>query len=303
MGQGLYDGRQVWQQRQGYINLDLGRGQIQRAPTTAALAELRVSDATSWKNRSVRQDGEITLHVTEQLEHIELYPGTDKLFESFWIRIKGQDNTGETVVGIYYRPPDQDEEADEAFYGEVELLNAFLTLIFTAEGNSQESQTSEVREEVWRKEDFALVTEDWVRGWLDRLNDRKSVDPGGMHPQVLRELAGVVTKPQSIIFEKSWRTGKLSNDWRKSNVTPIFKKGKKKNPENYQPVSFTSIPGEVMEQIILEVMTKHVAEKKVIRSSQHGFTKGKSCLTIVITFRDGVAGWVNKGGAVNVVLP
>jgi len=40
-----------------------------------------------------------------------------------------------------------------------------------------------------------------------------------------------------------------------------------------------------MEQFILEVIIKQVEEKKVIRSSQHGFTKGKSCLTNLIACR------------------
>jgi len=40
-------------------------------------------------------------------------------------------------------------------------------------------------------------------------------------------------------------------------------------------VSLTSIPRKVMEQLILEAIIKQVEEKKLIRSSQHGFTKGK----------------------------
>jgi len=43
---------------------------------------------------------------------------------------------------------------------------------------------------------------------------------------------------------------------RKASVTPVFKKGKKEDPGNYRPVSLTSIPGKVMEQLILEVIIK-----------------------------------------------
>ena len=42
-------------------------------------------------------------------------------------------------------------------------------------------------------------------------------------------------------------------------------------------------------------------ENKVIRSSQHGFTKGKSCLTNLIDFYDGMTDWVDEGRAVDVV--
>jgi len=44
-----------------------------------------------------------------------------------------------------------------------------------------------------------------------------------------------------------------------------------------------------------------VEEKKVIRSSQHGFTKGKSYLTNLIAFYDDMTGWVDERRAVEVV--
>jgi len=87
----------------------------------------------------------------------------------------------------------------------------------------------------------------------------------------------MITQPVSN-YTSSWRTGEVPEDWTKANVTPVFKKGKKEDPGNYRLVSLTSIPGKVMEQLILEIIIKQVEEKKVIRSSQHGFTKGKSCL-------------------------
>jgi len=56
-----------------------------------------------------------------------------------------------------------------------------------------------------------------------------------------------------------------------------------------------------MEQVILDVICKQVEEKKVIRSSQHGLTKGKLCLTNPIDFYDGMTGWVGEGRAVDVI--
>jgi len=57
----------------------------------------------------------------------------------------------------------------------------------------------------------------------------------------------------------------------------------------------------MMEKLILEIIIKQVEEKKVIRSSQHGFTKGKSCLTNMRAFYDDMTGWVDEGRAVDVV--
>uniref|UniRef100_A0A8C3M6L1 Reverse transcriptase domain-containing protein n=1 Tax=Chrysolophus pictus TaxID=9089 RepID=A0A8C3M6L1_CHRPC len=150
-------------------------------------------------------------------------------------------------------------------------------------------------------EDFPLVREEAVRERLGNTNVHKSMGPDGVHPRVLRELAEVIAEPLSVIFERSWRMGEVPEDWRIANVTPVFKKGKKEDPGNYRPVSLTSVPGKVMEQIVLDAITRQLEEKEVIRSSQHGFTRGRSCLTNLVAFYDVVSGWVDGGRAVDVV--
>ena len=39
--------------------------------------------------------------------------------ESFWVRIKGQANKVDVVVGVYYRPNGQDDNTDEMFFKEL----------------------------------------------------------------------------------------------------------------------------------------------------------------------------------------
>lgn len=45
---------------------------------------------------------------------------------------------------------------------EAEILNTFFA-IFTSKSRPQESLTQESRENIWRKKDFSLVKEEWVR--------------------------------------------------------------------------------------------------------------------------------------------
>ena len=52
------------------------------------------------------------------------------------------------------------------------------------------------------------------------------------------------------IFGKSLETGSLPDDWRRANISPIFKKGERSKPSNYRPISLTSMCCKVMEHII-----------------------------------------------------
>ena len=87
---------------------------------------------------------------------------------------------------------------------------------------------------------------------------------------------GVIAELLFAIYQCSWLSGEVREDWRLADVTPIYEKVHKEDLGNYRPVSLTLLPGKVMEQIILGEITQHVCGVQGIRPSQHGFMKGRS---------------------------
>ena len=62
------------------------------------------------------------LSVREQLECIELCLGMDdEPTESLWVRTIELTSIDDSVVGVCYRPPHQEEQVDEAFYRQLEV--------------------------------------------------------------------------------------------------------------------------------------------------------------------------------------
>ncbi|CAM4599489.1 unnamed protein product [Lepidochelys kempii] len=151
------------------------------------------------------------------------------------------------------------------------VLNAFFASVFT---NKVSSQTAALGITKWGRDGQPSVEIEVVRDYLEKLDVHKSMGPDELHPRVLKELAAVIAEPLAIIFENSWRTGEVPDDWKKANVVPIFKKGKKEDPGNYRPVSLTSVPGKIMEQVLKESILKHLHERKVIRNSQQMTERG-----------------------------
>ena len=103
----------------------------------------------------------------------------------------------------------------------------------------------------------------------------------------MKECAEVLAVPLSILFGASFNQAILPRDWKKANITAIFKKGSRTDRTNYRPVSLTSVPCKVMEAIIKDKVMDYMETNGLICNEQHGFRKGRSCLTNLLeTFED-----------------
>ncbi|RMC20217.1 hypothetical protein DUI87_01063 [Hirundo rustica rustica] len=66
-----------------------------------------------------------------------------------------------------------------------------------------------------------VIQEEAVRELLRCLDTHKSMGADGIHPRVMRELADELAKPVSIIYQQSWLTGEVPDDWKLANVVAV----------------------------------------------------------------------------------
>ena len=177
-----------------------------------------------------------------------------------------------------------------------EILNGFFASVFTEETGMEATEIGQTSREVM--EPLQIEGEE-VLAVLRQIRVDKSPGPDRVFPRTLREASVELAGALADIFKMSVLTGEVPDDWRVAHVVPLFKKGSKRNPGNYRPVSLTSVVGKLLEGVIRDRIYKYLDRQGLIRESQHGFVRGRSCLTNLLEFFEEVTRKVDEGKAVS----
>lgn len=183
-----------------------------------------------------------------------------------------------------------------------ELLNGFFASVFT----NEDIQSIPEEDEVFIEDSSQilsgmLITSNDVFNKIMVLKDGKAPGDDGVVPEFLKEIASEISVPLSIIYNKSMAEGAVPQEWKRANITPLYKKGSRSEPGNYRPVSLTSYLGKIMEAILKENILSHIVQHSLINDSQHGFLPKKSCLTNLLQFLEYVTNAINDGKPVDVI--
>ena len=183
-----------------------------------------------------------------------------------------------------------------------EVLNDFFSSVYTAEDNARIPEATQVfngdTDQELRDIQF---TGSEVLNKINKLKNGKAPGDDGFIPEFLKRIGDYISEPLAKIFNSSMQEGIVPEDWRIANVAPLFKKGSRKVPGNYRPVSLTSYVGKLMETLIKDKITLHMERFNLIRNSQHGFRAKRSCLTNLLEFLEFVTVYIDKGLPVDAI--
>ena len=212
------------------------------------------------------------------------------LTNEFWSYVKSTSNMSRIPTQVHRKEVyanDAKKQADlfnEYFYDQFSAASAYSTDIdFTNDSNFI---------------DFHFDP-DQISNILKDIDTNKSPCPDGITGTVLKKCSSSLSYPLSILFNISFASGRLLQDWNVANAVPVHKRGDESNIENYRPISLTSLVMKVMEKIVRgELYSKC---KDLINDKQYGFLPNNSCTTQMMNTLDDIACSLNSQSDVDII--
>ncbi|RMB99816.1 hypothetical protein DUI87_23593 [Hirundo rustica rustica] len=117
----------------------------QRNYDIVAITETWWDDSHSWstaldgyklfrRDRKGRRGGGVALYIRGVLDVTGIETNDDEV-ESLWVKIKGKANKADILLGVCYRPPNQDEEVDNLFYKQLNNVSGSSALVLVGDFN------------------------------------------------------------------------------------------------------------------------------------------------------------------------
>ena len=130
---------------------------------------------------------------------------------------------------------------------------------------------------------------------LKAINEKKTAGLDKIPCKLLKIAAEIVAPSLTQIFDKIISSSIFPTDCKLARVTPIFKKGKKDDVDNYRPISFLSVVAKIFEKLIFEQLCEYLNSNNLISASQSGFRTLHSTLTALIETTDKWSININNG--------
>ena len=249
----------------------------------------RGTEEDHQKFRKLRKDFKKIMNEKMRL-NVEDESDTSLISKKFWKYVKSKTNSTRIPETVWYKNKFRSKPIDQA-----NLFNEFFFDQFSLESKYDIEIKMESNDRFFdvkfHELDVLLLLKD--------INPSKTAGPDGIHGMVLKNCASTLAKPLTIMFNISFVTGSIPNEWKLASVVPVHKKDEKGSVENYRPISLTSLIMKVFERCIRKELLNSC--EQLIDPRQHGFTNAKSCSTQMVPFTYDLTLTLNNKSKVDVI--
>lgn len=144
-----------------------------------------------------------------------------------------------------------------------------------------------------------FINKDLVYKYLKSINVNKGAGPDSIHPVIIKKCSANLCIPITLLFEKSIREGCVPSIWKRALVTPIPKGEVSNEIEKYRPISKLCQFGKILEKIVTDQLS--TAVRRHITPNQHGFFRGRSVDTNLLSYTEIILDALDNGYQVDAV--
>ena len=142
---------------------------------------------------------------------------------------------------------------------------------------------------------FRCATQDEVVKAINNLENKRSSGHDGISNKVLKSIKNEIAKPLTLIINQLLKTGIFPNAFKKSKITPLFKKGDSSLVANYRPISLLPTMSKIFERMIHIQMYEYFNNNNLLAEQQYGFRKLHSTEYAAVKLLDHVSKQMESG--------
>ena len=145
------------------------------------------------------------------------------------------------------------------------------------------------------------ITETMLHNTIKNIKNKSSIGPDQIFSnQLIKKLMPEILVPLLLFLKKVFELSDLPNNWKIAKVISLYKAAEPYYASNYRPISLTSIPCKINEQIVAQALREYI--KPYIFEHQHGFVQKKCTTTQLIISYDDWTQIRDEGSNVDVIF-
>ena len=126
------------------------------------------------------------------------------------------------------------------------------------------------------------ITSDEIITIVDKMKNNTSSGIDEIDVKVVKYVISLICVPLASIFNDCLTCGTFPKKMKIARVTPIHKKGKQNDVNNYRPISVLPIFSKILEKCVYKRLIEFLDKNNILHRHQFGFRQGHSTATAIL---------------------